>query len=133
MMTPKRVSEPELLMKLNHLHINVPDVKKARKFYEDFLDFKLLFEHDPGVFLQDEDGFQLALDPLENNEKVDFPSWYHFGFCVESAEKVKAIYEKMKANGVEFARDYKEFGQDAANFYCWAPGPYKIEVTWNRD
>ncbi len=120
-------------MKLNHLHINVPDVKQARKFYEDFLDFKLLFEHEPGVFLQDENGFQLAIDPLGNGEEVNFPSWFHFGFCVESAEKVKAIYEKMKVNDVKFARDYKEYGQDAANFYCWAPGPYQIEVTWNRD
>lgn len=120
-------------MKLNHLHINVPNIAEARKFYEDFLDFKLLFEHGAGVFLQDEDGFQLALDPLGNDEKVNFPSWYHFGFCVENAEKVKTIYEKMKANGVEFARDYKEFGEDAANFYCWAPGPYKMEISWNRE
>ncbi len=120
-------------MKLNHLHLNVPDVKKARRFYEDFLDFKLLFEHEPGVFLQDEAGFQLALDPLDADEKTDFPSWFHFGFCVESAEKVQSIYQKMKAGGVEFAREYKEFGEDAANFYCWGPGPYRIEVAWNRD
>jgi catechol 2,3-dioxygenase-like lactoylglutathione lyase family enzyme len=119
-------------MKLNHLHINVPNVKTARNFYEDFLDFTLLFEHEPGVFLQDESGFQLALDPLEEGESINLPSWFHFGFCVESAEKVKEIYEKMKAGGVEFSREYKEFGKDAANFYCVAPGPYQMEITWNR-
>ncbi len=120
-------------MRLNHLHINVPDVKKAQKFYQDFFNFKVEFEHGEGVFLKDSDGFLLALDPLENNEKVELPKWFHFGFCLDSAEEVKSLYEKMKANGVEFNREYKEFSEDAANFYCIAPGPYNMEVTWNRD
>ena len=105
---------------------------EARKFYEDFFGFTLLFEHEPGVFLQDDDGFQLALDPLEGDEKVEFPSWYHFGFCLNSMIEVKELYEKMKAAGVQFCSEYREFGADAANFYCWAPGPYKMEVTWNK-
>lgn len=120
-------------MKFNHLHIAVPDVRKARKFYEDFFDMKLAFEHGDGVFLKDGSGFLLAIDPLENGEKVNFPSWYHHGFCVENSARVKKIYERMKAAGVEFAREYKEFGEDAANFYCWSPGPFKLEVSWNRD
>jgi lactoylglutathione lyase len=120
-------------MKLNHLHINVPDVAKARKFYEEYFGFTLAFDHEPGVFLKDEAGFLLAIDPIENNDKVDFPSWYHFGFCVENAAKVKSIYDKMKSAGVEFSREYKEFGDDAANFYCWSPGPIKLEVSWNRE
>lgn len=120
-------------MKLNHLHINVPDVAIARDFYERFFGFSLLFEHGPGVFLQDDVGFQLALDPLEEGQKVDFPSWYHFGFCLDSKKEVKELYEKMKSFGVEFVREYREFDDVAANFYCWAPGPYQMEVTWNKD
>lgn len=120
-------------MTLNHLHIAVPDVKKARKFYEDFFDMQLAFDHGDGVFLKDSTGFLLAIDPLEGNEKVDFPSWYHFGFCLKSAAEVKAVFDKMKANGVEFAREYKEFGDEAANFFCWSPGPFKLEVTWHKE
>lgn len=120
-------------MKLNHLHLNVPDVAKARKFYEEYFGFSLAFDHAPGIFLKDESGFLLALDPLENQERVNFPSWHHIGFCIEGKEEVKALYEKMRAEGVEFAREYKEFGGEAANFYCWAPGPYKLEVSWNKD
>ena len=120
-------------MKLNHLHIAVPDVQKAQKFYEDFFGMQLAFDHGEGIFLKDNSGFLMAIDPLENNEKVDFPSWYHFGFCVENAETVKSIYEKMKFAGVEFSREYKEFGDYAANFYCWSPGPFKLEVSWNKE
>lgn len=120
-------------MKLNHLHIAVPDVKKAQHFYETFFNFKVAFEHGTCLFLKDDVGFLLAIDPLEKNEKVNFPSWYHFGFCVDSAAKVKELYSRMKDSGVEFARDYKEFGDAGANFLCWSPGPFKMEVSWNKD
>jgi hypothetical protein len=83
--------------------------------------------------LQDESGFQLALDPLGDEQDPDFPEWFHFGFCLKNMEEVKKLYEKMKLSGVEFSREYKEFGEDAANFYCWAPGPYRMEIAWNRD
>jgi len=72
-------------------------------------------------------------DPLKSREKVEFPDWYHLGFCVESATEVQSIFLKMKTAGIEFSREYKEFGDTAANFYCWAPGPYKLEVSWNKD
>ena len=61
-------------MKLNHLHIAVPDVEDARYFYERYFDFSFVFQHGKGIFLR-----------------------------------------------------------DAANFYCWSPGPFKLEVSWNTD
>ena len=120
-------------MKMNHLHIAVPDVQKAQRFYEEYFGFRLAFPHGEGVFLRGEGEFLLAIDPLKQGEIVNFPDWYHVGFTVENAEKVKALYERMRADGVEFAREYKEFGDAAANFYGWSPGPFKLEVTWNRD
>jgi catechol 2,3-dioxygenase-like lactoylglutathione lyase family enzyme len=120
-------------MKLNHLHIAVPDVKMAQKFYEDFFDMTLAFNHGNGVFLKDTTGFLLAIDPILEGTTVNLPSWYHHGFCLDNAEQVKTIYLKMKAAGVEMSRDYQEFGDSAANFYCWSPGPIQCEVSWNRD
>lgn len=120
-------------MKLNHLHIAVPDVKKAKQYYEDFFGMSLAFDHGDGIFLKDENGFLMAIDPLPAGTNANLPSWYHHGFCVESADVVKSIYLKMKAAGVEMVRDYKEFGDSAANFYCWSPGPIQLEVSWNRD
>jgi hypothetical protein len=38
----------------------------------------------------------------------------------------------MKAAGVEFYREYREYGKDGANFLCWSPGPFKMEISWNR-
>lgn len=121
-------------MNLNHLHINVPDVSVARAFYERYFDFRFKFEHGDGVFLEDERGFLLAIDPLAAGESVnEFPAWFHFGFCLADAQAVQSVYKHMIADGVEFYRELKEFGSDAVNFYCKAPGGYKLEVSWNRD
>ena len=120
-------------MELNHLHVNVPDVKAAQLFYEQYFNFKLLFLDRDGVFLGDGKGFLLALDPLKPDEPPpEFPAWFHFGFCVSGPEAVKALFQRMKSDGVKFARELREFGVDAVNFYCWAPGGYKLEVSWNK-
>lgn len=120
-------------MKLNHLHISVPSAKDAVDFYEKFFDFKFAFAEDEGklVFLRDSSGFLLALHDLADGEQVNFPSWHHFGFCVDNKDRVKQLYEMLKSSGVKFARDLRE--EDTwANFYCWAPGPYKLEVSWDK-
>ena len=116
---------------MNHLHLSVPDLKKARSFYEEFFGFRFAFEEPALLFLRDSAGFLLALHELKAGEKVEFPKWFHFGFCVENRERVKELHAKLKNGGVEFARDLTE--ETAwANFYCWAPGPYKLEVSWDQ-
>jgi hypothetical protein len=91
------------------------------------------FQHGEGVFLTDTDDFLLAIDPLKPGEQLDFPSWFHYGFCLANKASVKKIFDHMKAAGVTFDREYREFGDDAANFYCWSPGPLKLEVSWNKE
>jgi catechol 2,3-dioxygenase-like lactoylglutathione lyase family enzyme len=121
-------------MELNHLHINVPDVSAAQRFYENYFGFKLLFPHGKGVFLSGDKGFLLAIDPLKPEEpQFEFPAWFHFGFCLPEPKTVKELYERMRNEGVQFARELNEFGNDAVNFYCWSPGGYRLEVSWNRE
>ena len=120
-------------MKLNHLHLNVPDVAKARSFYERYFGFKFKFKHGEGLFLESPDGFLLAIDPHGAGDTVvEFPNWFHFGFCLDNPESVKSLYNRMEFDGVKFYRKLKDFGSDATNFYCCAPGDYRLEVSWNR-
>jgi catechol 2,3-dioxygenase-like lactoylglutathione lyase family enzyme len=123
----------EVAMKMNHLHIAVPNVSEAQEFFERFFSMKLQFQHGEGVFLTDSSGFLLAIDPLKKGESLKLPDWFHYGFCVPDKKTVKRIYDQMKETGIKFDREYREFGDDAANFYCWSPGPLKLEVSWNND
>jgi catechol 2,3-dioxygenase-like lactoylglutathione lyase family enzyme len=118
-------------MNLNHIHIGTKDLSKSRKFYEDYFGFRKKFDHGDGVFLDNSAGFLIAIDPVD--QLPILPSWFHFGFCLDDPKTVKVIYEKMKADGVPFSRDYQEFGDDAVSFFCLDPDGYKFEVSWHRD
>ena len=39
----------------------------------------------------------------------------------------------MLAQGVEFAKVYKEYGDDAAALYAFDPGGFKVEVSWHDE
>lgn len=118
-------------MNLNHIHIGTKNLQKSKNFYESFFNFKNKFDHGEGVFLENEDGFLLAIDPVE--EVPSFPSWFHLGFCLDSKEQVKSIYEKMVEQKVEFIKDYQEYGSDAASFFALDPDGIKVEVSWHKD
>lgn len=118
---------------MNHLHITAVSVAESCAFYERFFGFRKTFDHGEGAFLQDADGFLLAIDPAADGKPVEFPSWFHLGRCLDSPEPVHALFADMQAAGVRFARELQTFGEDAVNFYCFDPGGFKIEVSWNRE
>jgi len=118
-------------MNLNHIHIGTKNISKSRHFYEEFFGFRKKFDHGDGVFLENEAGFLIAIDPVEDVPVL--PNWFHFGFCLSDPKLVKTIYDKMKSQGVRFAKDFKEYGDDAASFFCFDPDGYKFEVSWHRE
>lgn len=116
---------------MNHVHIGTKDLEQSIHFYTSFFNFKKKFDHGEGIFLEDDKGFLLAIDPVD--EIPLLPSWFHFGFCVSNKNTVKDIYESMSKQGVHFTKPYQEFGEDAAAFYALDPDGYQIEVSWHSE
>lgn len=119
---------------MNHLHIKASDLEATRKFYEMYFGFQKAFDcHEDAAFLIDDGGFLLAIFQYKPGEpKVSFPEWYHHGFCLTDESDVRDLYTKMRRDGVEFARQLKEFDDGTVNFYCVDPAGYKVEVSFNR-
>jgi catechol-2,3-dioxygenase len=117
-------------MDINHCHIQVPDMKKARAFYENYFQFseKLVCEEHE-VFLVNREKFVLGLEQVPNPEAL--PSWFHFGIGVTSEGELSNLFNKMKENGEPILRELKDFG-DTLNFYCTDPTGNKIEVYHDR-
>ena len=116
-------------MDLNHLHLGSRDVAASRAFYETYLGFRHKFDHEMGVFLENEDGFLLAIKPIRHIPVL--PEWFHLGFCLPDGASVKAVYDAMTAGGVPMAKEYAEYDDSAAAFYCLDPDGYRIEVSWH--
>lgn len=116
---------------INHIHIGTKDLKKSVDFYSNIFGFKKKFDHDPGIFLDNEAGFLIAIDPVD--EIPQFPSWFHIGFCLTSEAEVQKIYQKVKRNDIKIAREMMNEKDQFASFFIYDPDGYKIEVSWHNE
>ncbi|MHC5032829.1 MAG: VOC family protein [Planctomycetota bacterium] len=117
-------------MDLNHIHLGTRDLAAFRAFYEGYFGFRKRRDHGDGAFLDNDEGFMRAVDPVD--DVPELPGWFHLGFTLDRPEEVKELYERMEADGVRFAKDLMEF-REAVVFYCLDPDGYKIEVSWYGD
>jgi catechol 2,3-dioxygenase-like lactoylglutathione lyase family enzyme len=112
---------------LNHLHIHVRDVGKAKDFYEKYFGFKEHVWHGEILFMRNVNDFDLALMP--DQSEWSFPEWFHFGFRLNSAEEVRSLYQRLKTTDVKIISDLEDEG-DFIFFRCLDPDKNKIEVYW---
>jgi catechol 2,3-dioxygenase-like lactoylglutathione lyase family enzyme len=101
---------------------------RSCEFYERYFRFIAHTRHGGVVFLRDEqDGLDLALAPAEAPEPL--PSWFHFGFRLDSPEHVRALHQRMKGEGVTITGGLAD-ERDGIYFRCADPDGYEIEVYW---
>ncbi len=118
-------------MTLNHIHIGTKDLKKSVEFYSDLFGFKKKFDHEPGIFLDNEAGFLIAIDPVD--EVPLLPNWFHLGFCLSSEAEVQKVYSRVKEKNVTIASDMMKEKDQFASFFILDPDGYKIEVSWHNE
>ena len=114
-------------MNLNHLHLKVRSVERAKSFYERFFGLKESVWHGDMVFMRDDAGMDLALAPAPSPEAM--PAWFHFGFRQESAVAVARLHAEMLSAGATITEPLVEEA-DIVFFRCADPDGYSIEVYW---
>lgn len=121
-------------MKLNHIHLKAKDVKRTRRFYEEYFGFRFAFQKEETLqFLVDDHGCLVAIGQYAADQSPDlFPKWFHFGFCLDNPLAVVSLYERMKDDGVRFDRELSSKDGEWTNFYCLDPDGTKVEVSWNK-
>ncbi len=111
-------------MKVNHLNLTVTDVVAAREFLERYFGLRSMGGNAGMSFLTDDDGFVLTL-MQGTATKVAYPSTFHLGFFVESAETVDEINGRLKDDGFDVAPPEQHH---AYTFYVEAPGGFTVEL-----
>ncbi len=113
--------------RLNHLHLHVSSVARARAFYMNYFGLRDHVWHDDILFMRDTSaGLDLALAPAESLDA--FPAWFHFGFRLEHADDVRALHERLLNDGIETSPLTQL--PDFVVFRCHDPDGYQIEVYW---
>jgi len=114
-------------MDLNHLHLAVKNLEESRRFYEHYLGFKERVFHGKCLFLTNNDGFDLALDPECKPEPL--PKWFHIGIKLKSPESVKSLFKKLSEEPQFIYKNLEEY-PDFVFFHAKDADGYKIEVYW---
>jgi catechol-2,3-dioxygenase len=118
-------------MTLNHIHLVSKNISISQNFYESVFSFKKKFDHAPGIFLENDAGFLIAIDPTD--EIIQFPSWFHIGFCLNSEDKALMMHSKCKNLNIKIVRELIHEPGQFASFYISDPDGYKIEISWHQD
>ncbi|MDR0469359.1 MAG: VOC family protein [Peptococcaceae bacterium] len=137
-----------------HIGITVTDIEKSSAFYEKYFGFKslrsvrfdenfigdapALYRQPAGVYsdmrmLQSDYGVTLELFQFSNVEKSELYQWqksgyHHLAFKVES---IPALYEQMKADGIEFFFEPKKRGNSDAHWIFFQDPDGNMIELWD--
>jgi catechol 2,3-dioxygenase-like lactoylglutathione lyase family enzyme len=117
------------VMHFNHLGLPVRDEWRSQRFYSAYLGFDLATaqEYEDGtLIIRDTDGFDLALYPVGHVEPP--PAFVHVGFKAAGPADVRALMERMEADGVTIVERNNEAAYVAFKFLD--PDGHRIEVYW---
>ncbi len=112
---------------LNHIHIAVKDLEKSKEFYSKYLGFRERCYHGKCLFMTNDQGFDLALDPEYQPEPL--PSWFHIGVKVESKASIDSFYNKFESASEYVSRPIERY-DEFIFFHAVDPDGYKIECYW---
>jgi catechol 2,3-dioxygenase-like lactoylglutathione lyase family enzyme len=115
------------MSRLNHLHLHVRSVERARAFYMNYFGLRDHVWHGEMLFMRDaDDGLDLALAPAETLDA--FPPWFHFGFRLGRPDDVRELHRRLEQDGVE-PSPLEQF-PDFVVFRCRDPDGHQVEVYW---
>jgi len=112
-------------MRVNHLHLMVPDVPEAAGFFEKYFELRKISGNAGLTVLLDDAGFVLTLMKIGSKSTGTYPANFHVGFFLGSEVDVDAVHDRMVADGLEVTAPKREH---AYSFYVGAPGGFLVEV-----
>jgi catechol 2,3-dioxygenase-like lactoylglutathione lyase family enzyme len=114
---------------MDHLALAVRDQERSRRFYETYLGFGAAPAGrypDGTLMLYDVDGFALALGKVD--VPIKLPPFLHFGVGVAAPEGVRAVRDRLAADGVPIVEEWDE--PDYVSVKCRDPDGYVVEISW---
>ncbi|HEY7319373.1 MAG TPA: VOC family protein [Candidatus Binatia bacterium] len=117
---------------MRHIALKVKDIARSKKFYEDVLGMEIVWEPDPqNVYLSSGwDNIALHEVPQTFAKRAPEPQLDHFGFVVETVERVKELEQEFRSKGVKIIHPFKLHRDGSASFYCADPDGVVIQMLY---
>lgn len=116
---------------IRHLHLSSRDHAKSQSFYAKYFGFRFDAVLDRGdepvaTIIRSPGGFQLF---LEGGSADKLPSWFHFGFFVDSADECRALFTSMQQDGVAIVRPFVT--EPFAYYFFADPDGHVVQVYFD--
>jgi catechol 2,3-dioxygenase-like lactoylglutathione lyase family enzyme len=118
-------------MRLAHLGLLVADQERSQEFYATYFGFDpstATRYPDGTVIVRDAEGFDLALHAAGPGAVRQLPQFLHFGFHCADVAEVRALHDRMRADGVPVVEFDDE--PELVSFKCLDPDGYPVEAYW---
>ena len=117
---------------MRHVALNVKDIKRSKSFYQEILGMEIVWEPDSQNVYLSSGSDNLALHELPHgmNPSPDAQNLHHFGFIVESIDRVKELEQEFHARGVKIIHPFKIHRDGSASFYCADPDGIVIQMLY---
>ena len=116
--------------RLRHLALAVRDQARSRAFYERYFGFDgaSAQRYPDGVLIlrHADDQFSLALGEISG--EIALPEFLHFGFQLRSPDEVRALRDRLRADGVQLVEECEE--ELYVSCKCLDPDGYVVEAAW---
>ena len=117
---------------MRHIALKVREVARAKKFYQELLGMDVVWEPDAQNVYLSSGADNIALHEVSGEfaaaaieKQLD-----HFGFVVETIERVKELESEFIARGVTIVHPFKLHRDGSASFYCADPDGIVIQLLY---
>lgn len=119
-------------MKLDHINLTVSNVIEASNFLKKHFGYKDFFEdNNAGMAALQGEG-EIYIN-LMKGSKATYPKYFHIGFDMETEANVNAVYERLKADGMEIdPPEHVPWGSWTFHFEC-PDSDFTIEVACSSE
>lgn len=120
---------------LRHLALKVIDISKSHSFYERFFGMQVVWKPDPENIYLSSGTDNLALHQIPVEELSAYQPRQgqfmdHFGFLMESPERVDDMFQQVQKEGVTIVKPPKQHRDGSYSFYLADPDENVVQVLY---
>jgi catechol 2,3-dioxygenase-like lactoylglutathione lyase family enzyme len=117
---------------MRHIALNVANIKRSKAFYQERFGMKVVWEPDPRNVYLSSGSDNIALHEVPNRGETAQASQRldHFGFVIESIDRVRELEEDFRDKGVTIVHPFKTHRDGSASFYCVDPDGIVIQMLY---
>lgn len=117
-------------MKLNHLSLPSSNPAATADFFERHLGFTIAGQWERSYILK-RPGFDVVIE-YTGEDTPPWPRSFHAGFELPTLDEVKALYARLKADGVHIETDVFNNGR-GSRFFCRTAEGLMFEINTRSD